>query len=179
LQLFVLVGRNGQGVGTSSFAAWVENIEKLEINPDEKKEILDLTDGIYDAIDGRKSLITFECNYNFFLIAGTVMQCFRCFCIADVGHFMDNEGSALYPLQSLVNHSCVANTVVKFPDRNHVVGLVASEDIAEGEEITISYLDLKDLARSRYSRNKFLKYVPRSGFYICKIFGSYSYSYLS
>ena len=70
---------------------------------------------------------------------------------------MDNEGSALYPLQSLVNHSCVANTEVKFPDRNHVVGLVASKEINVGDEITISYLDLKDLERSRYSRNKYLK----------------------
>ncbi len=75
----------------------------------------------------------------------------------DVGHFMDNEGSALYPFQSLVNHSCVANTEVKFPERNHILALVASQDIPAGTEITISYLDLKDLGRSRYSRNKYLK----------------------
>ena len=48
------MGRNGQGVGTSSFAAWVENIEKLEIDPEEKKNILELTDGIYEAMDGRR-----------------------------------------------------------------------------------------------------------------------------
>ncbi len=54
LQLFVLVGRNGQGVGTSSFAAWVENIEKAEMEPEEKERILEMTDEIYEAMDGRK-----------------------------------------------------------------------------------------------------------------------------
>lgn len=75
----------------------------------------------------------------------------------DVGHFLDNEGSALYPEQSWVNHSCVPNTQVKFPFRNCVLGLETTRDIEKDEEITISYLDLEDLNRSRYTRNKYLK----------------------
>ncbi|CAL8107681.1 unnamed protein product [Orchesella dallaii] len=127
LKLFVLIGRNAQGVGTSSFATYVEQIEKLELHPNEKKALLDHIDNIYGVID------------------------------AVVGHFLDNEGVALYPLQSWVNHSCVPNCEVKFPNKNHVVGLVASRDIEAGEEIEISYLDLADMQRSRYSRNKYLK----------------------
>jgi SET domain-containing protein len=53
---------------------------------------------------------------------------------------MDNEGVALYPLQSWVNHSCVPNCEVKFPEKNHRVGLIATKDIEIGEEIKISYL---------------------------------------
>uniref|UniRef100_A0A1B0CIA3 SET domain-containing protein n=1 Tax=Lutzomyia longipalpis TaxID=7200 RepID=A0A1B0CIA3_LUTLO len=30
--LFILVGRNGQGIGTSSFAAWQKNLEKVDID---------------------------------------------------------------------------------------------------------------------------------------------------
>jgi len=127
LKLFVTIGRNGQGVGTSPFAVWVANVEKLEIGAEEKETILAIVDVLYEEMD------------------------------KVVGHFLDNEGSALYPIQSLVNHSCIANTDVRFPDKNHKVGLVAVKDIEPGEEITISYLDLGDLSRSRYSRNKYLQ----------------------
>jgi hypothetical protein len=126
LKLFVLLGRNGQGVGTSAFAAWIENFEKLQLDNDIKDPVLKHVDEIYRAMDKH------------------------------VGHFLDNEGSALYPIQSWVNHSCVANTEVKFPYRNHIVGLVATKDIELGEEITICYLDISEVQRSRYSRNKFL-----------------------
>jgi len=127
LKLFVLIGRNSQGVGTSPFATYVTNVEKLLIGPDEKKAILDTIDHIYEVMD------------------------------SVVGHFMDNEGVALYPLQSWVNHSCAPNYEVKFPEKNHRIGLITTKDVAEGEEIKISYLDLADLSRSRYSRNKYLK----------------------
>jgi len=126
LKLFVLLGRNGQGVGTSAFAAWIESFEKLTIDDDVKDVVLKTVDDIYRAMDKH------------------------------VGHFLDNEGSALYPIQSWVNHSCVANTEVKFPYRNHIVGLVATKDIEQGEEITICYLDISEVQRCRYSRNKFL-----------------------
>jgi len=84
-----------------------------------------------------------------------------------VGHFLDNEGSALYPFQSWVNHSCIPNTEVKFPDKNHNIGLTALKDIEVGEEITICYLDLGDLERSRYTRNKYLLYVSYHNLIIC------------
>jgi len=91
------------------------------------------------------------------------------FCkLAVVGHFMDNEGVALYPIQSWVNHSCVPNCEVKFPEKNHRIGLIATEDISAGDELTISYLDLADLTRSRYSRNKYLRYLRTE--YLIKVF---------
>ena len=34
---------------------------------------------------------------------------------------------------------------------------MCSSDLEQGEEIKISYLDLEDLNRSRYTRNKYLK----------------------
>jgi hypothetical protein len=51
LKLFVLLGRNAQGVGTSSFATYVTNIEKLEMSVDEKKAILETIDHLYVVID--------------------------------------------------------------------------------------------------------------------------------
>jgi len=114
-------------VGTSAFATYVERLETLELPVDEKKATLDHVDQIYELID------------------------------SVVGHFLDNEGVALYPIQSWVNHSCVPNCEVKFPTKTHVLGLIATRDIEVGEEIEISYLDLADMQRSRYSRNKYLK----------------------
>lgn len=62
LKLFVLIGRNSQGVGTSPFATYVENVEKQELPVDEKKAVLDTIDHIYEVMD------------------------------SVIGHFMDNEG---------------------------------------------------------------------------------------
>jgi len=153
LELFLLVGRNGQGVGTSPFATWVGNVEKLDIDAEEKKEVNDAIDNIYSAMDRRKKYNVLSVFHLYYLVNFKSILAE----IADVGHFLDNEGSALYPLQSWVNHSCVANTEVKFPFKNHILGLQARRDIQAGEEITISYLDLGDLERSRYARNKYLK----------------------
>lgn len=127
LKLFVLVGRNAQGVGTSAFATFVERLDSLELEVEERKALMDHIDHMYEQIQ------------------------------AVVGHFLDNEGVALYPLQSWVNHSCVPNCEVKFPTKSHVLGLIATQDIGVGDEIEISYLDLADMERSRYSRNKYLK----------------------
>lgn len=51
LKLFVLIGRNSQGVGTSPFATYVSNVEKLDISAEEKKLILDNIDHIYEVMD--------------------------------------------------------------------------------------------------------------------------------
>ena len=77
-----------------------------------------------------------------------------------VGHaglqFLDNEGSGLYRLQSLLNHSCEPNAKVEFPFNNHDLVVNALRKIEPGEQILISYLDECDLNRSRHSRRKAL-----------------------
>ncbi len=133
MKLFVLIGRNSQGVGTSSFATYVTNVEKLELSLDEKKAALDTIDNIYEVMDSGTMLI------KYIIAIIYLIMLFFCNWIV-VGHFMDNEGVALYPLQSWVNHSCVPNCEVKFPEKNHRVGLIATKDIEIGEEIKISYL---------------------------------------
>ena len=73
------------------------------------------------------------------------------------GAFLNSEGSALYELQSKINHSCEPNCEIIFKDNSNVLTLRTLRSIAEGEEITISYLDECDLCRSRHSRQKLLK----------------------
>lgn len=68
--------------------------------------------------------------------------------------FLNNEGSALYSIESKANHSCIPNAQASFPYSNHVVKLIAIQDIQPGEEICISYLDECFLERSRHSRQK-------------------------
>lgn len=70
------------------------------------------------------------------------------------GSFLDNEGVALYSLQSACNHSCAPNAQPQFIHNNHRLSLTALRDIEEGEEIFISYLDDCMLDRSRHSRRK-------------------------
>lgn len=100
--------------------------------------------------------------------------------------FLNNEGSALYSIESKANHSCMPNAQASFPHSNHTLHLVALKDIQcgkdmvlsnsqigflyqydflivivrfvfVGEEICISYLDDCLLSRSRHSRQKELR----------------------
>ena len=51
-QMFSLIGRNSQGIGTSPFSVWVENSSNLEtINKGEKKKLDKLIDKIYEKLD--------------------------------------------------------------------------------------------------------------------------------
>lgn len=122
--LFALIGRNGQGIGTSSFSVWVSRVS--ELFPDDAMTDK-LIDEVYEAME-RES-----------------------------GEFLNNEGSALYAVQSAANHSCAPNSVATFPHSNHTLVLVANRDLEEGEEVTISYLDECALTRSCHSRRKILQ----------------------
>ena len=124
--LFALIGRNGQGIGSSSFSQWVRRVEKLHLRPNDKKELDELIDKIYEAI------------FEF------------------AGNFLNNEGSGLFQLQSTINHSCSPNAQIEFPFNNHELVVNALKRIEPGEEILISYLDGCDLERSRHSRRKAL-----------------------
>lgn len=52
--------------------------------------------------------------------------------------FLNNEGSALYSVQSKANHSCFPNVQASFPTSNHVLHLVALKDIVAGNILFIA-----------------------------------------
>lgn len=125
--LLALIGTNGQGVGTSAISQWVSKCTELSLPAEQKEELDAFIDRLYDEID------------------------------ANSGTFINNEGVALFSLQSTCNHSCTPNAEPNFLKNNNCLSLVALRDIQAGEEICISYLDECDRERSRHSRQKFLK----------------------
>ncbi|ETN67879.1 SET and MYND domain-containing protein 5 [Anopheles darlingi] len=125
--LIALVGTNGQGIGTSSFGDWVKNVSERQLDQQTRQSVDELIDELYNKMD------------------------------EVVGTFLNNEGSALYAMQSKINHSCTPNAEIVFPKSNHVLALRALRDLAAGEEICISYLDECNLQRSRHSRQKNLR----------------------
>ncbi|KAI5740179.1 hypothetical protein M8J76_001256 [Diaphorina citri] len=123
--LFNMVAVNGQGVGTSVFSQWVENVTSSK---QDSKEVDAQIDAIYEKLMNHSGC-----------------------------EFLNNEGSALYKLQSSSNHSCVPNAEIKFPYSNFVLNMVATRDIASGDEICISYMDEDLLERGREKRNNYLR----------------------
>ena len=56
-RMFSLIGRNSQGVGTSPFSVYVDNLTQLKsINRLEKKKLDKLIDKIYSKLDKSNSL---------------------------------------------------------------------------------------------------------------------------
>lgn len=51
------------------------------------------------------------------------------------------QGSAVYLLASMFNHSCEPNVDVTFPKNNGVLALVAAADVPRHTELTVSYID--------------------------------------
>ena len=128
-QLFSLIGRNSQGIGTSPFSVWVENCSSklTTLNKVEKKKLDKFIDKVYSTLDKVSA------------------------------SFLNAEGSGLYEFQSMCNHSCKPNAEISYKNNNFVLTLVALDDIRVGDEICISYLDECQLHRSRHSRRKLLK----------------------
>lgn len=124
--LLALIGTNGQGVGSSAISVWVRNSSNLPLPAADKEELDKFIDKLYKDME------------------------------ASSGTFFDNEGSALYSLQSACNHSCDPNAHPNFLHNNFRLSMVALKDIVAGEEIQISYLDECTLERSRHSRQKYL-----------------------
>lgn len=124
--LLALIGTNGQGVATSAISVWVKNSDDLNLPEKEKEQLDKFIDQLYDDLD-KKS-----------------------------GTFLDNEGSALYALQSTCNHSCNPNVKAHFKNNNFILSMLATRDIKAGEEVLVSYLDDCTLARSRHTRQKIL-----------------------
>lgn len=46
-----MIGENGQGIGTSSFADWVKKVSKLELPTDEKLAADELIDSCYAQLE--------------------------------------------------------------------------------------------------------------------------------
>ncbi|XP_076469749.1 protein-lysine N-trimethyltransferase SMYD5-like [Babylonia areolata] len=124
VEAMAMLGTNGQGIGTSSFAEWVKNCCALDLSEEERKQLMDFIDKIYAEIEKVS------------------------------GDFLNSEGSGLYEKQSACNHSCRPNAEVSFLDKDHTLTLTALTDIQPGEEICISYLGPCYLERGRYSRQK-------------------------
>lgn len=124
--LLALIGTNGQGVGTSAVSQWVTKCSNLRLPLEQKKELDAFIDTMYENMD------------------------------AHSGSFLNNEGVALFQMQSACNHSCIPNAEPRFLHNNSRLSLVALKDIEPGEEICISYLDECSLECSRYSRQKIL-----------------------
>jgi len=124
--LLSLIGTNGQGVGSSAISVWAKNASELPLNENEKMELDKFIDKLYEDLE------------------------------KESGTFLNNEGSALYSLQSTCNHSCDPNAEPNFLHNNFRVSMVALKDINAGEEIFISYLDECVLERSRHTRQKIL-----------------------
>lgn len=49
--MFALIGENGQGIGTSSFADWVKNVSNLDLPTDEMLAADELIDAYYAQLD--------------------------------------------------------------------------------------------------------------------------------
>ncbi|XP_053604845.1 histone-lysine N-trimethyltransferase SMYD5 [Plodia interpunctella] len=122
--LMALIGTNGQGIGTSPLAMWVNNVLELTMSDDERQQLDLFIDKLYQYVE------------------------------EESGTFLNTEGSGLYQLQSASNHSCEPNAESSFPYGNHRIQLKALKPIMPGEEICISYLDECALQRSRHSRQK-------------------------
>lgn len=124
--LLALIGTNGQGVATSAISTWVKMCGNLNISDQERQELDKYIDQLYEDLD------------------------------KESGTFLDNEGSALYTLQSACNHSCEPNVKAYFLNNNFRLSMLAERDIKAGEELLVSYLDECTLSRSRHTRQKIL-----------------------
>lgn len=130
-----IIATNGQGVGSSPLSQWVNKVSELPLDQEEKTKLDQLIDHTYDAIE------------------------------AQSGSFLNNEGVALYTLQSSANHSCVPNAEPSFLHNCSRLSLVAVQEIKAGDEICISYLDECALGRSRHSR---LKELAQNYLFVCQ-----------
>ncbi|KAM7541608.1 hypothetical protein Aperf_G00000030644 [Anoplocephala perfoliata] len=134
-----LIGRNGQGIGSSSLGSWgkaAEKVVNLRANPVEIEQFSSFLDQLYETID------------------------------ETAGEFLNVEGVGLYEHQSLINHSCQPNASICFESGTSELTLIATEDIASpGTELTICYLDECMMYRGVHSRRKYLR---EHYLFICK-----------
>ncbi len=77
-------------------------------------------------------------------------------------------GTGFYPIFSKMNHSCASNTINAADGNTVKVNVFAETDIAEGEELTTSYLHVPSNSMSKRKRNKcLLQYLFKCDCNIC------------
>ena len=67
----------------------------------------------------------------------------------------EQAGTAVYAAASLANHSCYPSARPSFPRANSTLALVATRDLLEKEEVTISYVDESLPLRTRRASLEF------------------------
>lgn len=113
--LFCIICLNGQGVGTSSLESYERFLrDHPEIPEDDREVALDYLDEFAEAIEEVS------------------------------GEFTHAEGTGLFVMHKFINHSCEPNAEISFPFNGAVLQVLATRDIAAGEEISISYIHCCD-----------------------------------
>lgn len=122
---------------------------KLKLSKIDRKKLDKHIDKIYSELDKSKQ---YRENFNF------QRKLFkRKIKIKAAGSFLNSEGSGLYAIQSMINHSCSPNAEIKFKYNNNELSIVALQDLQPGQEVLISYLDECAIRCSRHSRQKMLR----------------------
>lgn len=126
----------------------LESCEKIRDSEEEKAKIRSVFDiRWYADLTTRFHLNSFKVEYPVSASSSSSQGDFR----AMMEHTLTSSirtgasnGSAIYAYGSMFNHSCAPNVNVTWPERNHLVEFVASENIKQGEQLTIAYIDLNE-----------------------------------
>lgn len=73
------------------------------------------------------------------------------------------KGAAVYSLLSAFNHSCEPNVTVTCVDGTHEIALTTARPVAQGEELNITYIPLRDGSTAKERREQL-----RSYFFLCQ-----------
>ena len=126
----------------------LESCEKIRDSEEEKAKIRSVFDiRWYADLTTRFHLNSFKVEYPVSASSSSSQGDFR----AMMEHTLTSSirtgasnGSAIYAYGSMFNHSCAPNVNVTWPERNHLVEFVANENIKQGEQLTIAYIDLNE-----------------------------------
>jgi len=126
----------------------LESCEKIRDSEEEKAKIRSVFDiRWYADLTTRFHLNSFKVEYPVSVSSSSSQGDFR----AMMEHTLTSSirtgasnGSAIYAYGSMFNHSCAPNVNVAWPERNHLVEFVANENIKQGEQLTIAYIDLNE-----------------------------------
>ena len=126
----------------------LESCEKIRDSEEEKAKIRSVFDiRWYADLTTRFHLNSFKVEYPVSASSSSSQGDFRAMMehtLASSIRTGASNGSAIYAYGSMFNHSCAPNVNVAWPERNHLVEFVANENIKQGEQLTIAYIDLNE-----------------------------------
>ena len=126
----------------------LESCEKIRDSEEEKEKIRSVFDiRWYADLTTRFHLNSFKVEYPVSASTSSSQGDFRAMMehtLASSIRTGASNGSAIYAYGSMFNHSCAPNVNVAWPERNHLVEFVANENIKQGEQLTIAYIDLNE-----------------------------------